>query len=79
MLDRPGMPVICLGVLLVDQAAQEVDLALVHADVVRDLALSDDGLVDAAQIDAAGDVGDIDIHVHGDVAVIVDPGGDVRR
>ena len=35
------------------QAAQQIDLAFVHADVVSHLALPDDRLVDAAQVHVA--------------------------
>ena len=71
MLERPGNAGHLLGVLLVDQAAEQVDFAFMHADVVLHLALSDDRLVDAAEVDVAGDGRDVEVDVHGDVAVVV--------
>ena len=68
---QPGDAGPGLGVLLLGQAAEQLHLAFVHADVVRDLALPDDRLIDAAQVDVAGDAGNVQVDVQRDVAVIV--------
>ena len=60
------------GILLVNQAAEKVDFAFVHANIVLHLALSDDGLIDAAEIDVTGDGGNIEVDVHRDVAILMD-------
>ena len=42
------------------------------------LALADDGLVDAAQVHGAGHGRNVEIDVHGDVAVVMDAGREVH-
>ena len=76
MLASPGMPVMRLGLLVFGEAAQKLHRALGHADIVRDLALADDRLVDAAQVDVAGHAGNVQVDVQGDIAVIVHARGD---
>ena len=48
-----------LIVLLLDQAAQEIDLAFFHANVVDHLLLANDGLVEAAEGNRPADVGNV--------------------
>src|SRR3989304_414106 len=65
-----------LGVL--DDAAEDVHLALAQADVVLDGALAEDGLLDAADADPAGDRADLALPFQGDLAVRVHARGDVH-
>ena len=52
-----------LGVLVLGEARQKLHGAIRHADIVRNFALADDRLVDAAQVDLAGYARDIQVNV----------------
>jgi len=68
---EPGDAGHLLGLLRVNQAAQQADFTLAHADVLRDLTLSDDRLIDAAETHVTRDRRNVQFDVHADVAVVV--------
>src|ERR1019366_10586634 len=49
-----------------------------HADIVRYFALTDDRLVDAAQVDVSRHARNVQIHVEGYIAVVVHPRRDLH-
>lgn len=67
-----------LCVLLVHQSGQQADFSRAHADVVHHFTLPDNRFVDAPQCDVPVHAGDLQLHVHGDLAVIVHPRSDVH-
>src|ERR1019366_3629418 len=60
-----------LGLLVLGEAAQKLHRAIGHADIVRDFALPDDRLVDAARGDVARDTRNAYGHVHRDIVVVM--------
>ena len=64
--------------LIFHDAAQQVGLTVFQADFVLDLALTDDGLADAADVLLAGDGGNVHRDLQRDLAVGVDPRGDIN-
>ena len=71
MLASPGNAGLGLGLLVFGEAAQKLHRALGHADIVRDLALADDRLVDAAQVDVTRDARNVQVDVQRDIAVVM--------
>src|SRR5688572_9186381 len=60
-----------LTLLLVDQTGQQADFTVTHAYRVVHLALSNDRLADAAQIDISRNARDIQIGFERDIAIVV--------
>src|ERR1700690_4242662 len=70
-LRNAGYPIQVLRGVALDQAAENADLAVLEANIVFDLALADDGLLDAADGALAGNRGNVHGELHADVAVRV--------
>ncbi len=64
-------------VLLGDDAGEDAGLAFLELNDLLDDVLADDGLGDAGDGDGALLRGDLHLHLEGDLAVVVDGGGDV--
>src|SRR5260370_1311737 len=62
------------SVLVLPEAAQKLHCAFGHADIVRNFALADDRLVDAAQVDVSGHARYIQVHMQGNIAVVMHAG-----
>ena len=71
------MPAQRFGLLVFHDSAEQVGFAVLQADFMLDLALSDDGLADATDVLLAGNGGNVHRNLQRDFAVGVDMGRDV--
>ena len=67
-LGQAGDSAELLGLLIFHNAAQQVGLAVLQTDFMFDLALSNDGLADAADVLLAGDGGNVHRDLQSDFA-----------
>ena len=76
----PATPPFETRVVLLDQAGEEVRLAVAQPDDRLDLTRADDRLRDArAQVDRAGEVRHLDLDLERDLLVVVDARLDLKR
>src|SRR5258708_27904525 len=66
----PSVDGVRVGAL--DQPAEDVDLAILQTDIMLDAALTDDRLVDSADVLRSGHRGNHHVHLHADLMIRMD-------